>query len=311
MGRTTTGAARAVATALLVALAASCVGGSDDVATEGSGSTTTPTTTGETTGQATGSSTSTGTGTATATSQVPSPSPSPTKKKKGLIAWVLGLAPGSPSGPASFATYLALQERRCADVFDRIDDLDEPARTLYTGAANGCLAAFEDRAELWDQSRQALEQVRPRGDELNCMDLAALDVLTRLVDAHEQQPDRAFRPTGEGSWSGPPCPAVSRVLPDRGEEGTTVTLEGSHLDAQSGVDVVDSLGLAQPAEVVSVSGGSMQVVMPEEPPSEGSVTVCVVVRAEPGWNAAGALFTYESDDLQPPTTLACPPPEDG
>jgi hypothetical protein len=81
MSRTTTGAARAVATALLVALAASCFGGSDDVATEGSGSTTTPTTTGETTGQATGSSTSTGTGTATATSRAPSPSPSPTKKK--------------------------------------------------------------------------------------------------------------------------------------------------------------------------------------------------------------------------------------
>ncbi len=299
MGRTTT-AARAVATVLLAALAAACVGGSDDVATDEG--TTTPGTTG------TSSATGTATGTQSPTS--PTPSPSPTKKK-GLIAWVLGLGPGSPSGPASFATYLALQERRCSDVFDRLDDLRDPARTLYTGAGQGCLAAFEDRAELWDPAARALELVQHSGDELNCMDLAALDLLTRLVDAHELDPDRAFRTTGQGSWSGPPCPTVSRLAPDEGGEGTTVVVEGSHLDAHDGVDVVDSVGLVQSAQVVSASGGSLQVVMPEEPPSEGSVTVCVVVRAEPGWNAAGALFTYDSADLQPPTTFTCPPSGDG
>ena len=59
-----------------------------------------------------------------------------------MVAWILSLGPGAPDGPPEFTAYRELQQLRCAQVFDRVGELDEPARTLYAGAADACLAAL-------------------------------------------------------------------------------------------------------------------------------------------------------------------------
>ena len=68
------------------------------------------------------------------------------KKKKNVVAWILSLGPGAPEGPPEFTAYRELQQLHCATVFDRVGELDEPARTLYKGAAHACLAATRGRA---------------------------------------------------------------------------------------------------------------------------------------------------------------------
>jgi hypothetical protein len=256
----------------------------------------------------------------TPTSATPSPttetgtgSTTPTKKKKkNVIAWILGLGPGAPDGPPEFTAYRELQQRRCGEVFDRVAELDEPAVTLYTGAANACLAAFEGRADLWPKAADALAEVDGRAGELTCMDRAALALLERVVRLHEKHPSRSFQAAADGKSKPPPCPSITSLEPDRGVAGTIVRMSGRHLDGDDvvGVSVFDSLGNSLTADV-DRADGSLQVTMPEEPPSEASASVCVVVRADPDWRADGAMFTYESDTTGPPSTFACPPPEDG
>jgi hypothetical protein len=243
-------------------------------------------------------------------------SESPTKakkKKKNVIAWILGLGPGAPDGPPEFTAYRELQQRRCGAVFDRVGELDEPAVTLYTGAANACLAAFQGREDLWPTASEALAAVDGRVDELNCMDRAALALLERVVRLHEEHPARAFQPAAKGKSKAPPCPSIKALVPDRGIAGTLVRMSGRHLDGDDvvGVSVIDSSGNSLPAEGVERLDGSLQFTMPEEPPSDASASVCIVVRADPDWRADGAMFTYESDTTGPPSTFACPPPEDG
>ncbi len=248
--------------------------------------------------------TTTGTGTGSTT---------PAKKKKNVIAWILSLGPGAPDGPPEFTAYRELQQRRCGAVFDRVAELDEPAVTLYTGAANACLAALEGRDDLWPKAAEALAAVDGRVDELNCMDRAALALLERVVRLHEEHPARSFQPAAKGKSKAPPCPSIASLVPDRGIAGTVVRMSGRHLDGDDvvGISVIDSFGNSLPAEGVERVDGSLQFAMPEEPSSDASASVCIVVRAEPDWRADGAMFTYESDTTGPTSTFACPPPEEG
>jgi hypothetical protein len=253
--------------------------------------------------------TSTATGTTTASS---STTPTTKKKKKNVIAWILSLGPGAPDGPPEFTAYRELQQLRCARVFDRVEELDEPARTLYTGAADACLAAFKGKTERWERSAAALREVAGRVNELTCMDRAALSLLDRLVTLHKEHPSRTFRQASTGESKAPPCPSIRVLDPDHGIEGTRVRITGHHLGADvAGIRVVDSLGNSLPAERVDSPEGTLDFLMPEEPSSDASASVCVVVRAEPDWSAAGAMFTYDVDTTGPPTTFDCPPAEEG
>ncbi len=282
---------RVLAGALLLAILAAC-GGTDtagDDATSGAPST-------------------------QASTATDSESPTPKKKtKKNVIAWILSLGPGAPDGPPEFTAYRELQQRRCSAVFDRVGELDEPAVTLYSGAANACLAAFDGRDDMWPKASEALGEVSGRVDELTCMDRAALALLERVVRLHEEHPARSFRPAASGKSKAPPCPTITSLAPDRGAAGTLVRMSGRHLDGDDvvGISVIDSSGNSLPADGVERVDGSLQFTMPEEPPSDASASVCIVVRAEPDWRADGAMFTYESDTTGPPSTFACPPPEDG
>ena len=251
--------------------------------------------------------------TATETAGSSSPSPTPTKKKKkNVIAWVLSLGPGAPDGPPEFTAYRELQQLRCDTVFDRVAELQEPARTLYTGAARACLAAFAGRSELWPQSKVAYAAVAGRRGELTCMDQAAFALLERLVTLHAQFPHRAFDHAATTEAKAPPCPNISGLTPDHGPEGTQVKMTGHHLGAAVvGVDVVDSFGNSQPATNITHAAGALEFTMPEAPPTDASSIACIVVRAAPDWSADGAMFTYESAQAAQATTFACPSSEAG
>jgi hypothetical protein len=251
--------------------------------------------------------------TATGTAGSSSPSSTPTKKKKkNVIAWVLSLGPGAPDGPPEFTAYRELQQLRCNKVFDRVAELHEPARTLYTGAARACLAAFDGRSELWPQSKAAYDAVAGRRGELTCMDRAAFALLERLVTLHAQFPHRAFENAATTEGKAPPCPSISGLTPDHGPEGSQVKMTGHHLGgAVVGVDVVDSFGNSQPATNLTRVPGALEFTMPAAPPADASSIACIVVRAAPDWSADGAMFTYESAHAGPATPFACPSSEAG
>jgi hypothetical protein len=197
-------------------------------------------------------------------------------------------------------------------VFDRVAELQEPARTLYTGAARACLAAFDGRSELWPQSKVAYDAVAGRRGELTCMDHAAFALLERLVTLHAQFPNRAFEHAATTEAKAPPCPRISGLTPDHGPEGTQVKMTGHHLGAAVvGVEVVDSFGNSQAALNVTHLPGALEFTMPEAPPSDASSIACIVVRAAPDWSADGAPYMYESAQAGPATAFACPPSEAG
>ena len=297
-GRATSRARGLVVALLTVALVAAGCGGESDDATTTAGSSQTQTTTGTATGTATGTQTPTETKTK--------------KKKKSVVAWILGLGPGAPDGPPEFTAYRELQQLRCGTVFDRVQELDEPARTLYTGTAQACLAAFGGRGGPWPEATTAFDEVAARTGELTCMDRAAFALLERLVTLHEQHPNRSFAKDSKSQSKAPPCPRINALEPDRGDEGALVRMTGRNLVGNVvGVSVIDSFGNSLPAEDVTDVGGALEFTMPEAPPSDASASVCIVVRADPDWSADGALFTYESEFVGAPTPFACPPPEDG
>lgn len=235
------------------------------------------------------------------------------EKKKNVIAWILSLGPGAPDGPPEFTAYRELQKLHCATVFDRVGELDEPARTLYKGAAHACLAAVKGDSDRWPRAEAALQQVSGQTDKLNCMDGAALALLDRLVTLHAEHPTRRFQLAGEGKAKAPPCPTIDAIAPDRGVAGETVVrMTGRHLgDDVVGVSVIDSLGQSLPVVDRTPVDGGLEFRMPEAPSSDASASVCIVVRAEPNWVADGRMFTYESEKSGPPTSFACPPPGEG
>jgi hypothetical protein len=252
---------------------------------------------------------STGSASASATtgSTSSTPTATPHKKKRNVVAWVLSLGPGAPDGPPQFTAYRELQQLRCDKVFDRVGELQEPARTLYKGAARACLAAFDGRTDLWSRADAAYDAVAGRRGELTCMDRAAFALLERLVTLHSQFPDRAFENAATGEAKAPPCPSIAGLAPDHGPAGTLVRMTGLHLGASVvGVDVVDSFGAPLPAVIVSRGKGALEFTMPEAPPAGASAMACVVVRAAPDWSADGAMFTYESADAGSPTSFECP-----
>jgi len=205
-----------------------------------------------------------------------------------------------------------IQQRNCARVFDRVNELNDPARTLYSGAANACLAAIKGRGELWADAEAALATVAGRRGEFNCLDVAALAVLERLVTAHRKHPDRQFvLATGGGSAQSPPCPSITRLDPERGVGGTDVTIVGRHLDANiRDVEIIDSNGGSTGVGFTPGEGG-LRITMPPQP--DGSSTVCVVLQARPGWIADGELFTYEAAATATTSAaeaIACPPKAD-
>jgi hypothetical protein len=245
----------------------------------------------------------------TASPGTTSASPTPTKKKKkNPVAWILSLGPGAPDGPPEFTAYRELQQLHCSKVFDRVSELTQPARTLYTGAANACLAAFDARPDLWSTASTAYDTVAGRRSELSCMDQTAFALLGRLIALHAEFPNRPFTNAPSSAAAAPPCPTIRALTPDHGAAGTVVRVTGQHLRGNViGVDVVDSTGNAAPAENVTSVGKAIQFTLPAALSADESLA-CIELRAKPDWSSAGALFRYDSASASGQAPFPCPVP---
>lgn len=233
--------------------------------------------------------------------------PKKKKKKRNIIAWFASLL-SSPPGPPEFAAYDNLANLRCDLVFGSLAALDEPTRTLYTGAADACLAAFAKQRSLWPGAAASFAAASARSNELTCMGQATLALLGRILAAHKAHPKRAFRRASPSKAKAPPCPHITGVTPSSGPAGTVVRLTGTNLVIPvTGVDMVDSTGLPTTVTPEVGGDGSLTITMPEAPPAEASAVVCIVLKADPDWDADGALFTYTGADLGPAAPIPCPP----
>ena len=235
-----------------------------------------------------------------------------------IVAWILGLAPGAPQGPPEFQAYELLFGLQCGPLAEGLQTegtdlsaLSDSARALYGGAAAACLAAFEGQADRWAQAESAVQQLdRP----VSCLDVAAYDLLVRLVDAHRADPSaRIVAATGGSGALEPPCPTITGLSPSQGPPGTVVTVIGINLDKREQV-VIHHLD----------SGNVDDLQDPPRLPESFAVTVdgdpgswaCIVVVAATGWNASGVLFRIEepagpsglASGAPPVEPEGCPPP---
>jgi hypothetical protein len=149
---------------------------------------------------------------------------------------------GGAEGPEEWAFFTML-EGGCAEVLRDSDDIGEPGRALYKGAASACLAAFEGRPELWPRAEAALEKTTRYVPVLACESKTVYKLLKRLVDAHRAEPHaRLVKRSGPRQVL--KCPRFTRVTPDHGpvEGGYTVRLKGQNLPQVVGVNltVIDS-----------------------------------------------------------------------
>jgi hypothetical protein len=160
-----------------------------------------------------------------------------------VIQWLNEQAPsgGGATGPEEVA-FAAMLDGECERTLRMTDELSQPGRTLYRGAASACLAAFEGRAELWRRAEVAYEQTRGQTSVLSCESRTVHKLLQRLVDAHRTEPNARLVKRSGGVRT-LRCPRFTRVTPDHGpaDGGYTVRLEGQNLPQVVGVNL-DVLG---------------------------------------------------------------------
>jgi hypothetical protein len=232
-----------------------------------------------------------------------------------VIAWILDLGPGAPTGPPEFESYRRLSDRTCGSVEERLDELSEATARLYRAAANACLAALNNKQSLWGQAEAAFKTLSPDAERLNCMDRAVFELLKRLVLAHQANPAGAFAAaTDPKQAQPPPCPTITRLDPSRGPPGTTVTIQGTNLERVEQVVVEYDNGNVDDLLTFTRKDGGLVVTVAG---SADAGTACIVLRTQPnGWTAAGAPFEIEVPAPTASGSLAgsaanfrCPPVE--
>jgi hypothetical protein len=184
-----------------------------------------------------------------------------------VIQWLNEQAPagGGATGSEEMAFGFML-DGDCAGTLRMTDELSEPGRTLYRGAASACLAAFEGRAELWPRAEAAYEKTRGQTSVLSCESRTVHKLLQRLVDTHRMEP-QAHLVKRSGGMRTLRSPRFTRVTPDHGpaEGGYTVRLEGQNLPQVVGVNL-DVLGGNDDADhhvtAVSQDGRHLMITIP-------------------------------------------------
>lgn len=277
------------------------------------------------------SSTPPGSATAGATSGT-TPTPPPN-----LIAWILDLAPGSPAGPPEFIAYRGLLGGLSPDAAPTLVEgcqglaaslkaegtlqLSNEATLLYSGVAAACLGALTGDDAAWAVAEQASQQLGP---PTSCMDLAAYDLLLRLVTARRTNPAGRFVPvTDPASAMEPPCPAITAIEPQVGPRGTPVRLVGANLHRTIEVLVVYEDDEGEEFYRSEIPAGDPRLMISEQAitftiddSTGAAVGACVVARGAPTWNGTGIAFTFTGGPTtespiatQPPSLAApCPPP---
>jgi len=215
-----------------------------------------------------------------------------------VIAWILSLGPGAPTGPPEFQAYLLLRDRACGTLAQglvtdgsALASLEQQARALYGAAADACLAAFEGQTDRWAAAQEAMQTLqRP----VSCLDVAAYELLAQLVDAHGRNPEAQFQAnTDPSAGYAPPCPTITALEPDRGPLGTVVRVAGTNLDHVERVLIQYDNGDFDDTEQAVLEGGSWVLTINA---GADARLACIYLEAATGWNAAGARFIIEPSD---------------
>ncbi|GAB2850650.1 hypothetical protein GCM10022221_57600 [Actinocorallia aurea] len=236
--------------------------------------------------------------------------------KKGFIEWIkdIGLTtPATGKDPErvhdrAYALF-KLAGDDCGEAVSAAAALAEPARTLYRGAGQACLAALHGETGLWAEAERAY--TAESDEDLDCVDQGVFRLLRTLVEAHGADPEAHFvRADDNGGGGDALCPRVTGITPDHGTAGETVTITGVNLSG----DVPVLWG--SEVLVVAFADGTGTLTVPQHL-EEGSVDV----QAEelPGDIYLGeeeqVTFTYDDAPAEPPPTTDGPPayeiPPDG
>ena len=227
-----------------------------------------------------------------------------------VIAWILSLGPGAPTGPPEYQAYQLLLDRDCvgleaalADPDSDISTLAPEVRSLYGAAADACLAAFAGATDRWTAAQAALGGLqRP----VSCIDAAAYDLLAQLVAEHDRNPAGQFEAAGSGGIA-PPCPMITALEPDRGPLGTVVRVAGANLDRVERVLIEYDNGDLDDLQQPVLENGSLSVTIDARDDARFG---CIYLEAATGWNADGRLFTILPADGTPQASdaaLVAPP----
>lgn len=236
------------------------------------------------------------------------------KPHRNIIAWLVGLGPGTPSGPNVADTlniYQDLQAGRCESrLGNRFlgghDDLGK-GLDLYIGAIAACMAALhggtntgptKDPTNDWELAEQVLATDVEVHD---CLDSAVRALLENLVTAHRDNPYGRFVAGTGGGVAAPLCPHTTGVAPRHARPGQTVVITGRHLDRVESVNIItdptSDWDNGTPVTDTVISARSITVVVPTaqtEPagtPPLGEVLLALSDRTT-GWIASVA-FTID------------------
>ena len=212
------------------------------------------------------------------------------------IRWILSLGPKGPDSPIFYIDpYLRLRERACDEALASVDsypdyfDQHSRAAAVYRGAATACLAAFHQQPQRWAEARQHLTIASSSGQPLNCPERATLVWLQLVVELHEQDPQRPFvAEQPHGSYTN-----VVGLVPDHGQEGDTVRVEGSNLDCTSAVEVSNGDHKETPTITRGPGGRSLTFTAPGGFKS-GQVKVTLLNNSE-NYTIGEASFTYDDE----------------
>lgn len=229
-----------------------------------------------------------------------------------IIAWIRDFGPrGGASGPHEGA-YSDVLDPGCGgnDVFRSEDFMaladDKSTYSLYEGAASACLAAFQNRPDLWSRAESALNGVSanimtsteaPSTTPFDCLDRAVYRLFRSIVDLHKQDPGARFVRGSKATGSLPACPEVMRVVPNHGpsQGGYPVRLIGVNLHQGELIDFgINHLLTAQ-------ATNEHEAVVTAPPADPGEDVVSVKPRGFPFMAGGGAFFTYD-----PPSGSASP-----
>ncbi len=234
-----------------------------------------------------------------------------------LIAWILSLGPGAPSGPDEVNAYVLLEEptrRNCRSALEA-DLPDDATETLYRGLAAACLAAFHGRSDLWSDAEAAYAALDDPPQ--SCLSQVAYQQLKGAVEKHRENPTARFRPDSSTSFR-PPCPTIRNVTAAHDGSTLRVRIRGRSLDQVEVVALQEHHPTAEcPLEPDGyflpefvTEGNRLRATLEDDLSDVTSVWVGLIAEPQP-WIAAHACVPVERGaptDTTSPEDVGTPSP---
>jgi hypothetical protein len=176
------------------------------------------------------------------------------QQRRSIIAWIVGLGPGTPAGPNArdeLNIYQDLQARRCesrlGNTFRGAADELDGLKDVYIGAIAACMAALKggtntgpkkDPKKDWAFAEHVLD-AGPKIED--CLAGAVKQLLERLVAAHRKDPGAQLLASDAATASAmPSCPQVTSKTPASAHLGDTMVLTGRNLLRVESVNIVSN-----------------------------------------------------------------------